>query len=39
MQRFITYLNQSSDHGVTQLLSDIDNEVSMIEERIESCPK
>jgi uncharacterized protein YPO0396 len=35
MQRFITYLNQSSDQGVTQLLSDIDNEVSMIEERIE----
>jgi uncharacterized protein YPO0396 len=34
-QRFLDYLNQSSDQGVTQLLSDIDNEVSMIEERIE----
>jgi uncharacterized protein YPO0396 len=35
LQRFLDYLNQSSDQGVTQLLSDIDNEVSMIEERIE----
>ena len=34
-QRFLQYLNQSSDEGVTQLLSRIDNEVSMIEERIE----
>lgn len=34
-QRFLDYLNQSSDQGVTQLLSDIDNEVGMIEERIE----
>lgn len=34
-QRFQDYLNQSSDQGVTQLLTDIDNEVSIIEERIE----
>lgn len=34
-RRFLQYLNQSSDEGVTQLLSHIDNEVSMIEERIE----
>ncbi|PID59766.1 MAG: hypothetical protein CSB44_12675 [Gammaproteobacteria bacterium] len=34
-RRFLQYLNQSSDEGVTQLLSYIDNEVSMIEERIE----
>jgi len=33
-RRFLQYLNQSSDEGVTQLLSRIDNEVSMIEERI-----
>lgn len=33
-RRFLQYLNQSSDEGVTQLLSHIDNEVSMIEERI-----
>jgi uncharacterized protein YPO0396 len=32
--RFLTYLNQSSDQGVTQLLSEIDNEVAVIEERI-----
>ncbi|AMN48077.1 ATP synthase [Steroidobacter denitrificans] len=32
--RFLTYLNQSSDQGVTQLLSEIDSEVSVIEERI-----
>lgn len=32
--RFLTYLNQSSDQGVTQLLSEIDTEVSGIEERI-----
>jgi uncharacterized protein YPO0396 len=35
LQRFLDYLNQSSDQGVTQLLSNIDNEVLMIEERIE----
>lgn len=34
-RRFLQYLNQSSDEGVTQLLSRIDNEVSTIEERIE----
>jgi uncharacterized protein YPO0396 len=33
-RRFVTYLNQSSDQGVTQLLSDVENEVSAIEERI-----
>jgi len=33
--RFLSYLNQSSDQGVTQLLSDIENEVSLIEERME----
>jgi uncharacterized protein YPO0396 len=35
LQRFLSYLNQSSDQGVTQLLSDIENEVSLIEERME----
>jgi uncharacterized protein YPO0396 len=35
LNRFLEYLNRSSDEGVTQLLSHIDNEVSMIEERIE----
>ncbi|WP_447746769.1 ATP-binding protein [Pseudomonas nicosulfuronedens] len=35
LQRFLDYLNQSSEQGVTQLLSGIDNEVSRIEERIE----
>lgn len=35
IQRFLEYLNQSSDQGVTQLLTDVDNEVSTIEERIE----
>ncbi len=34
-RRFLQYLNQSSDEGVTQLLSRIDNEVAMIEERID----
>lgn len=34
-RRFLQYLNQSSDEGVTQLLSRIDNEVSTIEERID----
>ena len=33
--RFLTYLNQSSDQGVTQLLTTITNEVNVIEERIE----
>ncbi len=33
--RFLMYLNQSSDQGVTQLLSNIGNEVNKIEERIE----
>ena len=32
--RFLTYLNQSSDQGVTQLLGGIDNEVAVIEDRI-----
>ncbi|QET03915.1 AAA family ATPase (plasmid) [Cupriavidus pauculus] len=32
--RFISYLNQSSDEGVTQLLRSIDNEVETITERI-----
>lgn len=32
--RFQTYLTESSDQGVTQLLSEIDNEVTVIEERI-----
>ena len=35
LDRFLLYLNQSSDQGVTQLLTRIDNEVSIIEERIE----
>lgn len=35
LQRFLQYLNQSSDQGVTQLLSAVENEVSLIEERIE----
>ena len=34
LSRFLAYLNQSSDQGVTQLLSEIDSEVSVIEERI-----
>lgn len=34
LQRFLSYLNQSSDQGVSQLLKNIDNEVTMIEERI-----
>lgn len=36
LDRFLTYLNQSSDQGVTQVLSGVDNEVAMIEERIEA---
>lgn len=35
LRRFLDYLNQSSDQGVTQLLSWIENQVSTIEERIE----
>ncbi len=34
LSRFLAYLNQSSDQGVTQLLAGIDNEVTIIEERI-----
>ena len=33
-ERFLSYLNQSSDQGVNQLLSEIDNEVGRIKERI-----
>ncbi len=32
--RFLTYLNKSSDQGVTQLLAGIDEEVDVIEQRI-----
>ncbi len=35
LTRFQLYLTQSSDQGVTQLLAEIDSEVSAIEERIE----
>jgi uncharacterized protein YPO0396 len=35
LRRFQSYLNQSSDQGVTQLLSDVENEVAIIEERIQ----
>ncbi|MFU8838457.1 MAG: ATP-binding protein [Thiohalomonadaceae bacterium] len=35
LRRFTDYLNQSSDQGVTQLLMDLENEVSRIEERID----
>lgn len=38
-RRFVTYLTQSSDQGVTQLLSDIENEVLAIEERIADLNK
>ncbi|MGB1109675.1 MAG: ATP-binding protein, partial [Gammaproteobacteria bacterium] len=34
-ERFLSYLNKSSDEGVTQLLTHIDTEVAAIEERIE----
>ncbi|MGE6334203.1 ATP-binding protein [Stenotrophomonas sp. NPDC077659] len=34
LSRFLDYLNQSSDQGVTQLLSQVDIEVAQIEERI-----
>jgi uncharacterized protein YPO0396 len=35
LDRFLGYLNQSSDEGVTQLLRSIDNEAETIVERIE----
>ncbi len=34
-KRFLDYLRESSDQSVTQLLSNVDNEVATIEERIE----
>jgi uncharacterized protein YPO0396 len=34
-KRFLEYLTQSSDQGVTQLLTYIENEVAIIEERID----
>lgn len=34
LKRFLEYLNRSSDDSVTQLLSYIEHEVSMIEERL-----
>jgi uncharacterized protein YPO0396 len=34
LDRFLNYLNHSSDQGVTQLLAHIRNEVAVIEERI-----
>jgi uncharacterized protein YPO0396 len=34
LERFLSYLNQSSDQGVTQLLAHIQNQVAIIEERI-----
>ncbi len=34
LKRFLNYLNQSSDQGVTQLLATIQNHVTVIEERI-----
>ena len=34
LNRFLAYLNQSSDQGVTQLLRGVDDEVTIIEERI-----
>ncbi len=34
LKRFLDYLNLSSGQGVTQLLSHIENEVSIIEERV-----
>lgn len=34
LNRFLDYLNRSSDDGVTQLLSHIEHEVLMIEERL-----
>lgn len=35
LKRFLEYLNRSSDDGVTQLLSYIDHEVAVIEERLD----
>jgi len=35
LNRFLDYLNQSSDQGVTQLLRNIETQVAKIEERIE----
>ncbi|MCU7839432.1 MAG: hypothetical protein KZQ94_08635 [Candidatus Thiodiazotropha sp. (ex Troendleina suluensis)] len=35
VERFLAYLNKSSDEGVTQLLAHIDNQVSLIEERVD----
>lgn len=35
LKRFLDYLNRSSDDDVTQLLSHIDHEVALIEERLE----
>lgn len=34
LNRFLDYLNRSSDDGVTQLLSHIEHEVLVIEERL-----
>ncbi|MGI9282907.1 MAG: ATP-binding protein [Endozoicomonas sp.] len=34
LNRFLAYLNQSSDQGVTQLLRGVEDEVTIIEERI-----
>lgn len=34
LNRFLDYLNRSSDEGVTQLLSHIEHEVLMVEERL-----
>lgn len=34
LERFLSYLNQSSDQGVNQLLAQIQNQVAIIEERI-----
>lgn len=34
LKRFLDYLNLSSGQGVTQLLTQIDNEVAIIEERV-----
>lgn len=35
LKRFLDYLNRSSDDGVTQLLSYVDHQVALIEERLE----
>lgn len=39
LTRFKHYLNRSSDEGVTQLLSHVENEVAVIEERLEDLNK